>query len=165
MRKCASCKIKLNELSLNIKKSNFIIFAGRGRRYVRGYARVSVDGKYISQVSHTRFLGTLVDEKLNWKKHINLIRNKTVKSLGIFSKLQSFIKEIFIRYVYFYIFYSCLILPPTSFNNFFKFNSQIHSYNTKQVDHLHLPWPVLPQISWWTDMERQNTRYQDLVIF
>lgn len=87
---------QLNKLALNIKKLNFIIFVGRSRRYVRDYARVSVDGKYISQVSYTRFLGILIDEKLNWKKHI---RNKTVKSLGIISKLRSFINVSCLLYI------------------------------------------------------------------
>ncbi len=60
---------QLSKLCLNIKKSNFVIFVGRGRRYVRDYVRVSVDGKKIL-MSHTCFLGILVDEKLNWKKNM-----------------------------------------------------------------------------------------------
>lgn len=61
---------RLIQLALNIKKSNFvIIFAGRGRKYFNDYIKVPVDGNEISQVSHTHFLGIVVDEKLNWKKH------------------------------------------------------------------------------------------------
>ena len=39
--------------------------------------------------------------------------------------------------------YRYIYLPsslPSSFSNFFQFNSQFHSYNTRQADHLHLPF-------------------------
>lgn len=35
---------QLNKPSLNIKKSNFVIYMGRGRSYDRNYAGVSIEG-------------------------------------------------------------------------------------------------------------------------
>lgn len=109
---------QLNKLALNIKKSNFIIFAGRGRKYFKDYIKVSVDGNEIFQVSHTHFLGILVDEKLNWKNHIHFIHNKTVKSLSIISKLRNLINvpcllTLYYSMIYLYLIYVNIVWANT----------------------------------------------------
>ena len=55
---------QINKLSLNIKKSNFIIFTGKNKMYPKSSAKLSIDGNVIIQVSSTKFLGVLIDEAL-----------------------------------------------------------------------------------------------------
>ena len=57
---------QLNKLSLNIKKSNYIIFAGKKKF---DHAKVYMK----SRVYSTRFLGVIVDEKCSWKEHIDYV--------------------------------------------------------------------------------------------
>ena len=100
---------KLNKLSLNIKKSSFIVLTGRGRSYKKNYARVSIEGNEISQVCHVTFLGIIIDEKLNWKQHIDFIHKKTAKSLGIISKLRHFVDKSCLLTLYYSLIYPYLI--------------------------------------------------------
>ena len=44
-----------------------------------------LNGKQLKPVEYTEFLGVYVDEKLSWKQHINYIKSKVSKSLGILS--------------------------------------------------------------------------------
>jgi len=65
------CKLsdwfKVNKLSLNVKKTNYILF---GRKFLTpsGAHNVFIDGQQIDRVQCTKFLGVFIDEKLNWKK-------------------------------------------------------------------------------------------------
>ena len=58
---------KANKLSLNLKKTNFIIFAGGNKKYDKEKAKIYINDKATNQVSHTRFLGIIIDENLSWK--------------------------------------------------------------------------------------------------
>lgn len=64
---------QLNKLSLNIKKSNYIIFAGKKKF---DNAKVYIEGNEIQRVYSTRFLGVIVDEKCLWKEHIDYVSKK-----------------------------------------------------------------------------------------
>ena len=52
-----------------------------------------IDGTEITQVSSVKFLGVLVDEKLNWKEHIHNVTNKMSKSVGVISKITEYINR------------------------------------------------------------------------
>ena len=47
---------------------------------------ITVDGSILKHVSHTTFLGIVLDEKLTWKNHINYIYTKISKIIGILYK-------------------------------------------------------------------------------
>ena len=59
---------KVNKLSLNVKKTNYILF-GRKRLTLSETNKICIDGQQIERVEYTKFLGVFIDEKLNWKKH------------------------------------------------------------------------------------------------
>lgn len=71
---------QLNKLSLNIEKTNNIIFAGRKHFHD---AKVFIEGKEIQRIYSTPFLGVIVDEKSSWKEHIDFVSKKMSKSVGI----------------------------------------------------------------------------------
>ena len=50
--------------------------------------KISFDGKTITQVSSTKFLGVQIDEKLSWSNHIQEVANKISKTCGILAKLK-----------------------------------------------------------------------------
>jgi len=41
-----------------------------------------MDGSRLQRVSHTKFMGVVVDAKLNWKQHVNYISLKISRGLG-----------------------------------------------------------------------------------
>ena len=63
----------------------------------------------IKCVSNTKFLGVIIDSKLNWAAHILYIKNKIAKSLGIIFKIRSFLNKLTLRNMYFTFIYPYLI--------------------------------------------------------
>ena len=60
--------LKANKLSLNIKKTHFMIFSSKNKAHPNVY--INIDGETISENSKTKFLGVIIDNKLCWKDHI-----------------------------------------------------------------------------------------------
>ena len=55
-----------NKLSLNIKKSNFIIFLPKGKKCNTDNVKININWNEIKQVKCTTFLGIDIDEHLSW---------------------------------------------------------------------------------------------------
>jgi len=87
---------------------DFIIFAGRNKRYDREKAKIYINGKAIKQVSHTRFLGIIIDEKLSWKIQINSVCNKISKNIGIIRKVKTLISRNILMTLYYSLIYPYL---------------------------------------------------------
>ncbi|KAI0221941.1 hypothetical protein LSAT2_026802, partial [Lamellibrachia satsuma] len=64
---------QVNKLSLNIAKTNFIVF---DNKKCENNQLVSINGMYINRVYVTQFLGVHIDCHLNWSEHINRIKIK-----------------------------------------------------------------------------------------
>ena len=88
------CKIsdwlKANRLSLNIKKTHFMVFTNKNTPID---IKLSIDGTEIHSVEHTKFLGVLIDKKLNWNKHISYISGKVARGLGIIIKARKYLPK------------------------------------------------------------------------
>ena len=56
-------------------------------------SEIKLDGHSLCRVSETKFLGVLLDDKLTWKPHINLVRNKMSKAIGILSSTRHLLTE------------------------------------------------------------------------
>ena len=49
----------------------------------------------IKEVSHTKFLGVLIDKRLCWSKHVDYVTSKLYKSMSIISRVKGvFNKEV-----------------------------------------------------------------------
>jgi hypothetical protein len=67
--------LQSNKLSLNIKKSNYIIFKPRQKRQVYNLA-LTINNNTIDRVKEVCFLGVILDENLTWKAHVSYIARK-----------------------------------------------------------------------------------------
>ena len=76
--------VKANKLSLNIDKTNFMLFTPKCEP--RTIKDIFIDGNKIVEVTETRFLGVIIDCKLNWSPHITYISKKVAKGVGIIIK-------------------------------------------------------------------------------
>lgn len=73
------------KLSINFKKSNFMVFERRQkRRKLDIFMKIS--DKSIERVKETGFLAVVIDENLSWKPHTLNISRKISKSIGIIYK-------------------------------------------------------------------------------
>ena len=81
-----------NKLTLNISKTNFILFRPPKCKEVQVNPIVSLRGKQIEKVS-TKFLGVYVDEHLSWKIHIKHLLNKLRCSLGAVCRVKPLLNQ------------------------------------------------------------------------
>ena len=87
--------LKLNKLTLNTTKTKSMVFHRKQKQIEP--LHFSIDGEVIENVSSFNFFGKTLDESLTWKNHIDLIKNKIFKTIGVFYRLaKTFPEEILI---------------------------------------------------------------------
>ena len=85
--------LKVNKLTLNAKKSNYVIF-GNYRKKLFFQSMINIFDKDKTSYlpleckDYVKSLGILIDKNLNWKAHIDLIALKISKTIGIIAKLR-----------------------------------------------------------------------------
>ena len=77
-----------NKLVLNISKTNYMIFASKGKSYNKNVSNIKIDGNSIQQVNKTKFLGIIIEEHLNWATHISHLCNIIARNVGILQKFR-----------------------------------------------------------------------------
>ncbi len=81
-----------NKLSLNVKKSNCVIFRPARKKPPRKI-KLEINGDQIEELDSTKYLGVILDQKLNWKKHISHVSTKLSKYTGLLYKLRHFVPK------------------------------------------------------------------------
>ena len=76
--------LNANRLSLNIDKTNFMIFRPKNKQDL--CPEIKINGSQINQVDKAKFLGVIIDSKLNWSEHTKHITKKISKGIGIIIK-------------------------------------------------------------------------------
>ena len=109
--------LQANKRSLNIKKTQIIIFKTR-KKQLKGEIKVKINDQEIKQVESTKFLGIYIDSTLTWKQHINYIMDKMSKTSGIFCKARHFVplkipRNLYYSLVYPYLQYGNIIWGNT----------------------------------------------------
>ena len=61
----------MNKLTLNLPKTHFMVFH-RAKHKLNNIS-ISFNSVPIEQVNHTKFLGVVIDSKLDWSNHISYI--------------------------------------------------------------------------------------------
>ena len=82
--------LHINKLSLNVEKSNYMIFS---RKHISTVRDVSINNCQLKRIYQTKFLGVFIDWKLSWTYHINYVKNKISKSIGILCKARKILKS------------------------------------------------------------------------
>ena len=63
----------VNKLSLNIKKSSFVIFHPRQRK-IETNVRIVINQQLLKQEFSIKYLGVMLDSELNWKSILVLLK-------------------------------------------------------------------------------------------
>ena len=79
-----------NKLSLNLKKTNFMVFSMSG---TYNSIEIKVQNQTIYQVLTSKFLGLMIDYDLKWKTQISQITSKILPYLFALKKSRKFITE------------------------------------------------------------------------
>ena len=96
--------LSLNCLNLNVNKSKFMVFHKHPK--VIPDLRIQMNNVEIDRVSEFNFLGVIVDEHITWKPHIEKIRVKISRIIGIMRTLQCTLTSSILLKIY-----NSLILP------------------------------------------------------
>ena len=85
--------LKANRLSLNIAKTEYMIIGTRQKLITKDLYRINVrvDDTPIKRVQHTKSLGLIIDDNLQWKNHINTICKKISSGIGALKRVRRFI--------------------------------------------------------------------------
>ena len=78
------------------------------KKHVPDHCKLYISNDEIQQVSHTKFLGVMIDNKLNWGFHINYIKSKIAKAVGILSKARKYISTPYLLTLYYAFLYPYL---------------------------------------------------------
>ena len=83
--------LHINRLSLNVKKTKFMIFSQK--KNIANDVDIKLNGEYVNRVESTKFLGVYIDSKLSWCDHLKYIKNKFFKGIGILYKGRKLFKQ------------------------------------------------------------------------
>lgn len=101
------CKMKMwfdrNKLSINLSKTKFILFSNCNKNT---QVQIQIDGVGIERVNENKFLGVIIDDKINWKSHIKHVHSKLSRSISVLSKARHILDHKSLH-----ILYCSLILP------------------------------------------------------
>ena len=89
-----------NKLSLNIKKTKYILFHNPQKSTDNALFRIKIINTEIERVSTFNFLGVIIDEHLNWKSHIDSICSTLSRTIGILCKLKHYLQLFILRTLY-----------------------------------------------------------------
>ena len=98
--------LNTNKLSLNVKKTKFMIFHYRQRKIDNCIPNLKINSEPIERVTEFNFLGLTIDEHLDWSPHIQKVSNKISRTLGIMNRLKRFLPTNIFRLIN-----NSLILP------------------------------------------------------
>ena len=79
-----------NKLSLNVKKSNVLLFKSRNSPTIRKI-NIEINGIQAEEKDHAKYLGVLLDNRLCYVNHINHVNSKLTKGNAILSKVRRYL--------------------------------------------------------------------------
>ena len=89
---------KINKLSVNFSKSNYMVFT---QKKININMNITMDGNRLEKVNKTKYLGVIMDSKFSWKEHITYITNKISKSSYILSKIRHYVSLPILKMLYY----------------------------------------------------------------
>jgi hypothetical protein len=105
-----------NRLTLNIKKTNYIIFNSKHDMEVENIELD--DHSRVQRTSHSKLLGITMDENLRWSYHVNEVCNKIARVSYMLRRLSHICSDQILLNVYYGFAY-----PVLKYNNIFWGNS------------------------------------------
>ena len=80
--------LDVNWLSLNLSKTNYIIFHSTTMKTPENTS-IKIGRKPLAKAKDVKFLGLLLDEYLSWKFHLSELSKKLARTCGIFFEIRS----------------------------------------------------------------------------
>ena len=106
-----------NRLTLNVKKSKFIIFSKKS--VPPSLVKIMIDGTELEMCETYKYLGVNFDKNLDWKYHIKYICQKISKACGSIAKIRNCVdldtlREVYHALVHSYVRYGIIVWGTAS---------------------------------------------------
>ena len=79
-----------NRLSLNVDKSKYLIFSLNNKR---DKLNITMNNEKLQEKEYAKYLGVIIDRKLNWKKHISQTKLRLSKGIGILYRVRNYVTK------------------------------------------------------------------------
>ena len=79
-----------NKLSLNVKKSNVLLFRGKNSKISRNI-NIVINGTQAEEKQDAKYLGVMLDNKLSYSCHIKHVKAKITKGNAILYKIRKYV--------------------------------------------------------------------------
>ena len=113
-----------------LKKTKMMIFHHRQRNIENIIPTLYINGSQIERIKEFNFLGTMFDECLNWKSHVQKVSSKVAIVAGTINRLKRFLPTDILKTIY-----NALIQPHLNFSIL------LWGKNTKRISKLQ-KWAV-----------------------
>ena len=104
--------MEVNKLHINMKKCCYMTFRPNNKSSEEDEVDpdlvLKINNTVIKQVTHTKFLGVIIDNQLNWDKHLSSLRQKLYYSLSTISRIKDLVPENLLPDLYYTLFESHL---------------------------------------------------------
>ena len=121
-----------NKLSLNIDKTNFVLFHPTQR--IPNYEiSLLIRNNRIKHEKYIKYLGILLDSNLSWKYHISHLAKKIKRCVGIISKIRYFVGTEILQQLYYTLIYPYLTYALTVWGNTYASNLSVLTLLQKKV--------------------------------
>ena len=116
---------KANRLTISVAKTDFVLFHTQNKPMEQNLKEIVTDEISIERVTNIKYLGVIIDEKLNWNMHINFVCDSLVKFFGIFNHIkhkvtQKVVRQLYYGFIYSKIAYGLEVYGYTSVSNVSK---------------------------------------------
>ena len=75
--------LEINKLSLNVKKTKFMIFHHKQRNIENLIPQLKLNEQFIEQVTEFKFLGLTIDQHLTWNEHVQKYQTRYQDHSGL----------------------------------------------------------------------------------
>ena len=99
-----------NKLSLNVDKTQYILFEKSKNARTEILGDLVINGRNIAHVDNVKFLGIHIDEKMKWDTHISKKCSQISKTLSVITRLKNFLPRWTLCTLY-----NSLILPHLTY--------------------------------------------------
>ena len=92
--------LRANRLSLNVVKTEFLLFRNNLGKNENFKFTLRLNSKTLYESRHLKYLGIIIDNKLNWKSHINELSKTLGKAIGLLGKIRHFVTSSTLKHLY-----------------------------------------------------------------
>jgi hypothetical protein len=92
--------LSANKLSLNVGKSKLLYYTIKNRNCLKDI-KIKINDEILKEVDSAKYLGVLMDNKLNWNLHVNNIKLRLSKGISILSLMRHYVPQTTLLSLYF----------------------------------------------------------------